>query len=131
MLESEIEEHTISIDDENVAKVKTASRNFLLLQKAECFLLRRAVKTRDAFDIHLLKNTGAVLDENLKSHLSDTLMSWEIEAEDITKRIEQVDEKRCSGELKSFLPPDTFEGLAKQEFKPLRTALYDLYAEWL
>jgi hypothetical protein len=36
VLESEIEEHGVEIDEENVATVKAASRDFLLLQKAEC-----------------------------------------------------------------------------------------------
>ena len=51
VIESEVEEHAIEIDEGNVAMVKAASREFLLLQKAECFLLRKIMKTRDAFDI--------------------------------------------------------------------------------
>jgi hypothetical protein len=46
VLESEVEEHAVEIDDENVANVKAASRDFLLLQKAECFLLRKMMKAR-------------------------------------------------------------------------------------
>jgi hypothetical protein len=42
VLESEIEEHTVEIDEDNVAKVKAASRDFLLLQKAECFCYGRS-----------------------------------------------------------------------------------------
>lgn len=131
MLESEIEEHAVAVDDEHIARVKSASRDFLLLQKAECFLLRRIVKTRDAFDIRLLRDSGAVLDHNLKSGLADTLISWEIEAEDILKRIKQVDVKRCTAELRPVLPPGIFEALARESFKPLRDVLYEHYADWL
>jgi hypothetical protein len=131
VLESEIEEHEIVVDNERSATIKSASREFLLLQKAECFLLRRVIKVRDAFDIKLLANSGAVLGQNLKGHLSDILMSCEIEAEDITKRIEQVNEKRCRNELEPVLPGEAFESLARDGFKSLRDALYQLYAEWL
>lgn len=89
VLESEVEEHVVALDDDKVARVKSASRDFLLLQKAECFLLRKIVKARDAFDIRLLADSGASLNETLKNHFSDTLMSYEIEREDIMKRIEQ------------------------------------------
>lgn len=100
VLESEVEQHAVEIDEENVATVKAASRDFLLLQKAECFLLRRIMKVRDAFDIHRLRESGVALSEQLKNHLHDTLMSHEIEAEDISSRIAQVDEKRCVSELR-------------------------------
>ena len=95
--------------------MKSASRDFLLLQKAECFLLRRIVKTRDAFDVRLLKDSGAVLDQNLKSGLTDTLMSWEVGSEDIVKRIEQVDARRCTAELQPVLPQAVFETLAEKD----------------
>ena len=131
VLESEVEEHEVEIDDETLAKVKSVSLDFQLLQKAECFLLRKALKTRDAYDIRLLKHLGAILDNNLKNHLADTLMSYEIEAENIKDRIAQVDEKRCGYELRSVLPPDVFDLLAKESFKPLRDALHELYADWL
>jgi hypothetical protein len=131
VLESEVEEHVVTIDDETLSKVKSVSNDFQLLQKAECFLLRKMLKTRDAYDVHFLKNLGAILDNNLKNHLADTLMNYEIEAEDIHNRIVQVDEKRCGHELRSILPPEVFEALAKEGFKPLRDALQELYADWL
>lgn len=131
VLQSAIEEHAVDVDNDHMARVRSASRDFLLLQKAECFLLRRIVKTRDAFDVRLLKNSGGALDHNLKSGLTDTLMSWEIEAEDIVKRIEQVNVKRCTAELQPILPTPVFETLAREGFKPLRDALYELYADWL
>jgi hypothetical protein len=130
VLESEIEEHAVEIDEDNVAKVKAASRDFLLLQKAECFLLRKIMKARDAFDIYRLRQSGIVLDEQLGNHLEDTLMGHEVEATDIAARIAQVDEKRCS-ELRFLLPSEVFESLAKEQFGPLRDALRDLYRRWL
>lgn len=130
VLESEVEEHAVEIDEGNVAKVKAASRDFLLLQKAECFLLRKIMKARDPFDIYRLRQSGVVLNEQLENHLEDTLMGYEIEATDITARIAQVDEKRCS-ELRPLLPSDVFESLEKERFSPLRDALCDLYRRWL
>ena len=129
-LDSEVEEHAVEIDEGNVAKVKAASRDFLLLQKAECFLLRKIMKARDPFDIYRLRQSGVVLNEQLENHLEDTLMGYEIEATDITARIAQVDEKRCS-ELRALLPSEVFESLAKEQFSPLRDALRDLYRRWL
>ena len=130
VLENEVEEHAVEIDEGNVAKVKAASRDLLLLQKAECFLLRKIMKARDPFDIYRLRQSGVVLNEQLENHLEDTLMGYEIEATDITARIAQVDEKRCS-ELRALLPSEVFESLAKEQFSPLRDALRDLYRRWL
>jgi hypothetical protein len=89
------------------------------------------VKARDAFDIFLLNNSGVVLDENLKHHLTDTLMSQEIEKNYILGRIEQIDPKRCESELRPLLPSEVFETLAKHEFRQLRDALLGLYKDWL
>jgi hypothetical protein len=78
--------------------VKAASRDFLLLQQAECFLLRRIMKVRNAFGIYRLRQVGGVLNEQLENHLHDTLMNHEIEAGDISRRTAQVDEMRCLNE---------------------------------
>ena len=131
VLESEVEEHAVEIDEENVATVKAASRDLLMLQKAECFLLRRIMKVRDAFDIYRLRQVGVALNEQLENHLHDTLMNHEIEAEDISRRTAQVDEKRCLSELRSLLPPAVFDALAREQFRPLRDALHELYRRWL
>src|ERR1700680_804327 len=112
------------------AKVKAASREFLLLQKAECFLLRKIMKTRDAFDIYGLRQSGVVLNEQLENHLEDTLMGDQIDAAEIAAKISQVDEKRCT-ELRALLPSEVFESLAKGQFGILREALCDLYRRWL
>jgi hypothetical protein len=130
VLEGEVEEHAVEIDEDSVAKVKAASRDFLFLQKAECFLLRKIMKARDAFDIYRLRQSGVVLNEQLENHLEDTLMGNEIEAADINAKITQVDEKRCS-ELRVLLPSEVFESLAKEQFSPLRDTLRDLYRRWL
>jgi hypothetical protein len=131
VLKSEIEEHTVEIDEGDIAKVKSASRDLLLLQKAECFLLRNTLKVRDAFDIYDLEQLGVVLSEQLESHLHDTLMSYEIEAEDILNRIAKVDKKRCMSELNSLLPQEVFDRLVEEEFAPLSAALHKLYRNWL
>jgi hypothetical protein len=129
VLESEVVEHTVEIDGE-FATVKAASRDLLLLHKAECFMLRKIMKARDAFDIYRLRQSGVILSQNLESHLEDTLMGDVLDATDIGERIAQVDEKRCS-ELRSKLPPDVYAFLAKEKFEPLRHALQDLYQRWL
>ena len=103
----------------------------MLLNKAECFLLRKKLKARDAFDIYDLRAAGITLNQTLKEHLTDTLMSNEIEAEGILERMAQVDDKRCRAELQSFLPPELFADLAQKGFQPLRDALLDLYRDWL
>ena len=43
----------------------------------------------------------------------------------------QVDEKRCVSELRSLLPPGVFDALAREQFRPLRDALHELYRRWL
>jgi hypothetical protein len=133
VLESEVEEHAVEIDEDNVATVKAASRDFLLLQKAECFLL--AANHESAWclwhlSVERLRQVGVVLNEHLENHLHDTLMNRELEAEDISRRIAQVDEKRCLSDLRSLLPPELFDALAREQFRPLRNALHELYRRW-
>lgn len=94
-------------------------------------MLRKVVKARDAFDVHHLTDSGATLDANLKANLTDTLFAHEIEPEDIVKRIERIDDKRCRNELQPVLPVEVFDALAKESFKSLRDRLYELYADWL
>jgi len=72
-----------------------ASRDYLLLQKAESFVSRRVVKARDAFDIRLLLLRGAKLDSVLKGHLEDALKWREVGREEINERIERVNPKLC------------------------------------
>jgi hypothetical protein len=130
VIKSEIESHSLSIEDDVVA-VRAASRKLLLLNKAECFLLRKKTKARDAFDIYDLRSSGIALNQNLKDHLTDTLMGNEIEAEGILERVAQIDDKRCRAELESFLPSEVFQDLAQKGFQPLSDALLDLYQDWL
>jgi hypothetical protein len=59
VLESHIVTQTIVGASER--PVRTATANYLLLQKCEVFLSRRQVKARDAFDIYLLLGRGASL----------------------------------------------------------------------
>jgi hypothetical protein len=54
-------------------------------------------------------------------------MNHEIEEEDISRRTAQVDEKRCLGELRFLLPPTVFDALAREQFRPLRDSLPELY----
>lgn len=130
VIESEIEDHEIELDDEFLSIVKSASKEFLLLQKAEAFLQRRIIKARDAYDIYLLLNRGAKLNQVLHGHLEDFL-SGEFGADEIKARIGQLTVRRCRTELQPILPPDIYEPFEKAEFKPLRDAVETLYADWL
>lgn len=129
VIKSELVEQPILTDD---AVVKYPTRNLLLLHKAEAFLGRKNVKSRDAFDIKVLKDSGAQLDGNLKFHLEDGVVSDRLEDPDfINQRIAAVTAKRCESELREYLPEDVYRQLAKNEFEPLRQSLRELFAEWL
>src|SRR5258708_12547200 len=72
VIQAEIEEHEIELAEEIAGKVKSVSRDFLLLQKAEAFLQRRQIKARDAWDIHWLLSAGGRLNERFGGHLFDS-----------------------------------------------------------
>jgi hypothetical protein len=111
--------------------IPAASRDYLLLQKAESFVSRRVVKARDTFDIRLLLLRGAKLDSLLKAHLQDALMWRDVDREQINERIERVDGKLCRAELKPVLPDEVYEELEKDDFEVLRAAVRRLFAERL
>src|SRR5580704_1060256 len=112
------------------ANIKFVSRDQLLLNKAETFLLRRNLKTRDAYDAMDLLAKGASLTGNLRNHLEDVLYG-EFDADRIRERIGQVDAKRCRAELKDTLPDEIYQNLEKQDFQPLRDALTRIFHDWL
>jgi len=126
----EIVEEKIVLE-ESSALIPSVSRNYQLLQKAESFVSRRIVKTRDAFDVRLLLDEGAVLDETLKGHLNDLVMWRELDAEQINERIGQITTKLCRAELKAVLPEEVYAKLESGEFNGLRAAVKSLFAEWL
>jgi len=130
-IESEIEDHPIDGEAGISAVIKSATKELLLLQKAEAFLLRRTVKARDAYDTHLLRGLGATLGANLRAHLQDTVLANEIGPDTISNRIERIDVNLCRLELKPILPPDVYSALEDVGFEPLRVALKELYEEWL
>jgi hypothetical protein len=119
------------VGDKGTALIPTASRDYLLLQKAESFVSRRIVKARDAFDISLLIAEGAALDQMLKAHLNDALMRREINGVQINKRIEQITSKLCRAELEPVLPEEIYAKLEQEEFESFRAAVRALFAEWL
>jgi Nucleotidyl transferase AbiEii toxin, Type IV TA system len=129
VLESQIVKQTIAGTKERT--VLTATADYLLLQKCEVFLDRRRVKARDAFDIHLLIGRGAALKNNLKAHLEDFVLLKELDEEFIEARIQSIDLKLCTAELRSVLPLALFEELANQQFKAIRDSLRTLFSEWV
>lgn len=126
----EIVEETIVLD-ESMVLIPSVSRNYQLLQKAETFVSRRMVKTRDAFDMRLLLAEGAVLGKTLQAHLNDLMMWRELDAEQINERIEQITPKLCRAELKSVLPEEVYKRLEAEEFESLRAATRTVFGEWL
>jgi hypothetical protein len=131
VLKSGIEEVSLEATAANrKANVKFISRDQQLLNKAETFLLRRNLKTRDAYDVMDLLAKGAFLTGNLKNHLEDVLYG-EFDADRIRERITQVDPKRCRAELKDKLPDEVYQKLEEQDFQSLRDALTKIFHEWL
>jgi hypothetical protein len=108
----------------------TPNAKTLLFQKCETFLERRNIKSRDAFDVDVLLSKGAQLD-NLKAHLHDFIQMRELDPESIRARIDRIDTKLCTAELRPVLPDALFTSLAKQEFKSLRSSLEEVFADWL
>jgi hypothetical protein len=129
--ENEIVNHKEEVTTGIQAEIKAASKDLLLLQKSEAFLLRRFVKARDAYDIHLLKSLGAELKKNLREHLSDTLIGNQIGPEQIHERIEAINARQCRTDLRPYLPAAAYSSLEVGGFQHLRDVLRALYAEWL
>jgi hypothetical protein len=78
VIESGIDEQVLEdLGTANAANVKFVSRDHLLLQKAEAFLLRRVVKARDAYDIRFLLDRGAAL----RGH---SVIIWQIVSSEIS-----------------------------------------------
>jgi hypothetical protein len=111
--------------------IPSASRDYLLLQKAEAFVSRRIVKARDAFDIRLLLLRGAKLDALLRGHLEDALMWREVDTDEINERIRRVEAKLCRAELRPVLPEEIYLELERDDFEILRAAVRSVLKEWL
>jgi hypothetical protein len=122
---------TKTIGDNPKTNVLTPNANYLLFQKCETFLSRRKVKARDAFDIHLLLSREAQLDATLRAHLEDFILMNELDRDSITARVEAIDPKLCTVELRPVLPPSLFEQLEKKEFEPIRLSLREVFSDWL
>lgn len=129
VLESQIVKQTITGTSDRT--VRTATANYLLLQKCEVFLTRRHVKARDAFDIHLLLGRGASLNNNLQPHLEDFVLLKDLDAEFIEARIQSIDVKLCTADLRSVLPPALFDELAKKQFAPIGNSLRKVFSQWV
>lgn len=129
VLRTHIIEEKIGGAPERTVLIPTA--HHLLLQKCETFLDRRYVKVRDAFDIHVLLARGAHLDDTLKAHLHDFIEMRELESEQLRERIDRVNTKLCTVELRTVLPSDLFDELEREAFRRLRGALESVFADWL
>jgi hypothetical protein len=129
VIETQIVKKTIT--DTPEITVLTPNANYLLFQKCETFLDRRYVKARDTFDIHLLLSRGAQLDKTLRPHLEDFIAMNELDKESIKARIEAVNPKLCTVELRPVLPLPLFAQLEKEEFEPIRQSLRTVFSDWL
>jgi hypothetical protein len=130
VIESEIESRPVETQSGESVEIKSATKELLLLQKAEAFLLRRIVKARDAYDILVLQDKGAVLSSNLRAHLTDAIHANEIDGVTISERLALIDTKLCSVELKPILPPGVYAALEQGQFGSLKAAVTTLYEEW-
>lgn len=132
VIRSQLMTFPIPSDSEEQVTVPVPSRALQLLFKAEAFLRRPFLKTRDAFDIKLLCDSRAALDENLKVHLADGPAAERLEDPNfIAKRIGEVNSKTCKPELQPYLPKDVYDELEGADFEPLRQALRELFSDWL
>jgi len=113
------------------ATIRYVSADHLLLQKAEAFLFRPAIKVRDAYDIRLLQAAGAALSDHLLAHLSDALAMREIGEDEILERIGQITNKLCQAQLGEVLPEGEYRELERADFAPLRAAVQKLFQKWL
>jgi Nucleotidyl transferase AbiEii toxin, Type IV TA system len=129
VLKSQIVQETIAGANDQAVAVPSA--NYLLFQKCETFLDRRHIKCRDAFDIDILLAKGAKLDNVLKAHLHDFVQMRDLDAESIRSRINGVDPKLCTVELRTVLPDELFTTLAKDNFSRLRQSLETVLVDWL
>jgi len=55
----------------------------------------------------------------------------ELDSESIRHRINSIDVKLCTAELRPVLPDKVFSSLADQEFKSLRSSLESVFADWV
>ena len=129
VLKNQIVKKVIAESSEKIVVIPNA--NYLLFQKCETFLGRRHVKARDAFDIHLLLGRGAQLDKNLHAHLEDFVLMREIDQEGIETRIQNIDAKLCTVELRPVLPQAVFDQLGANEFEAIRQSLRAVFSHWL
>lgn len=105
------------VGDEGTTWIAAPSRGYLLLQKAESFIARNVVKTRDAFDVSLLLREGAALKSTLRAHLNDALAWREFDRERINERIEQITPRLCRAELEPVLPDKVYKKLEAEGFE--------------
>jgi hypothetical protein len=129
VLETQIVKKAIANAPEKI--VATPGANYLLFQKCETFLNRRHVKARDAFDSHFLLTRGAHLDKNLQARLEDFIAMKEMDQDSIETRIQDINTKLCTVELRPVLPLAIFEELAQNEFEAIRHSLRIVLAHWL
>lgn len=131
-IHSEVTKARLSIASVPSATASFVSQNWLLMQKAEAFLTRRVLKVRDAFDIKLLLDSGAVLSDNLNAHLADGPASERLDdSEFIRRRIAALTPQRCQLELRPVLPETVYQKLEDAKFAPLRDAVQAVLADWL
>lgn len=132
VLDSGVAEQSLeAVSLDVTATIRYVSADHLLLQKAEAFLFRPAIKARDAYDIRLLQSSGAALSDHLLAHLSDALAMREIGEDEILERIEQITIKLCRAQLGEVLPEAEYRELERAEFAPLRAAVQTLFQKWL
>ena len=114
VIRSELIDVPLALHEDPAITAKIVSRDLLLLQKAEAFLTRRALKIRDAYDLKLLLDSGAELNEHLIAHLSDGIASERLEDPGfIVDGIAAVNYQKCKAELEPVLPHEVYRELER------------------
>lgn len=58
-------------------------------------------------------------------------MMKDLDREFIQSRIERIDSKLCTVELRPVLPHAVFEELAQKDFEPIRQSLRTVLSQWI
>jgi hypothetical protein len=55
----------------------------------------------------------------------------DLDGEFIEARMQSIDVRLCTAELRSVLPPALFEELASKQFEPIRDSLRKSFSQWV
>src|SRR5262249_11334506 len=121
----------VLIEETGSAIFSAFPNHFVLFGGAALLLFYESPRFSRDLDIHLLLSRGASLNSNLKAHLEDFVLLKDLDDEFIGARIQRIDERLCTAELRSVLPTALFGQFASKQFEPIRDSLRKLFSQWL